>query len=46
MATAFIEPVLNKKTDVIRVYLPSDANTLLSMAEHATRGAGIRGVGG
>ncbi|MFJ8827724.1 phosphoketolase [Streptomyces sp. NPDC102467] len=30
----FIDHVLNKSPDVVRVYLPPDANTLLSVAEH------------
>ncbi len=30
----FIDHVVNKKADVIRVYLPPDANTLLSVADH------------
>jgi len=30
----FIDHVVNKKADVIRVYLPPDANTLLSVANH------------
>jgi xylulose-5-phosphate/fructose-6-phosphate phosphoketolase len=30
----FIDHVINKKADVIRVYLPPDANCLLSVAEH------------
>lgn len=30
----FIDLVLNKKADVVRVYLPPDANTLLCVAEH------------
>ena len=33
----FIDLVMNKKADVIRVYLPPDANTLLSVADHALR---------
>jgi xylulose-5-phosphate/fructose-6-phosphate phosphoketolase len=33
----FIDHVLNKKGDVIRVYLPPDANTLLSVADHCLR---------
>jgi xylulose-5-phosphate/fructose-6-phosphate phosphoketolase len=33
----FIDHVVNKKADVIRVYLPPDANTLLSCADHALR---------
>ena len=30
----FIDHVVNKKPDVIRVYLPFDANTLLAVSEH------------
>ncbi len=30
----FIDHVVNKKADVVRVYLPPDANTLLSVANH------------
>jgi xylulose-5-phosphate/fructose-6-phosphate phosphoketolase len=33
----FIDHVVNKKADVIRVYLPPDANTLLSTADHCLR---------
>ncbi|MGG6265905.1 phosphoketolase family protein [Leptolyngbya sp. AN03gr2] len=33
----FIDVVLNKKPSVIRVYLPPDANTLLSVADHCLR---------
>ena len=33
----FIDLVVNKKADVIRVYLPPDANTLLSVAGHCLR---------
>ena len=33
----FIDHVVNKKADIIRVYLPPDANTLLSVADHALR---------
>jgi xylulose-5-phosphate/fructose-6-phosphate phosphoketolase len=33
----FIDYVVNKKADVIRVYLPPDANTLLSVADHCLR---------
>jgi xylulose-5-phosphate/fructose-6-phosphate phosphoketolase len=33
----FIDHVVNKKADVIRVYLPPDANTLLSVADHCLR---------
>jgi xylulose-5-phosphate/fructose-6-phosphate phosphoketolase len=33
----FIDHVVNKKTEVVRVYLPPDANTLLSVADHCLR---------
>ena len=33
----FIDYVVNKKAEVIRVYLPPDANTLLSVADHCLR---------
>ncbi len=33
----FIDHVINKKADVIRVYLPPDANTLLSVGDHCLR---------
>jgi len=33
----FIDHVMNKKADVIRVYLAPDANTLLSVADHCLR---------
>ena len=33
----FIDLVVNKKAEVIRVYLPPDANTLLSVADHCLR---------
>jgi xylulose-5-phosphate/fructose-6-phosphate phosphoketolase len=33
----FIDHVVNKKADIIRVYLPPDANTLLSVADHCLR---------
>jgi xylulose-5-phosphate/fructose-6-phosphate phosphoketolase len=33
----FIDHVLNKKADVVRVYLPPDANCLLSVADHCLR---------
>ncbi|MEE8385784.1 MAG: phosphoketolase family protein, partial [Dehalococcoidia bacterium] len=34
----FIDHVVNKKADVVRVYFPPDANTLLSVADHCLRG--------
>ncbi len=33
----FIDHVVNKKADTIRVYLPPDANTLLSVTDHCLR---------
>ena len=33
----FIDHVVNKKAQVVRVYLPPDANTLLSVADHCLR---------
>ena len=33
----FIDHVANKKSDVVRIYLPPDANTLLSVADHCFR---------
>ncbi len=34
----FIDHVVNKKAEVVRVYLPPDTNTLLSVADHCLRG--------
>jgi xylulose-5-phosphate/fructose-6-phosphate phosphoketolase len=33
----FIDHVVNKKADIVRVYLPPDANTLLSVGDHCLR---------
>jgi xylulose-5-phosphate/fructose-6-phosphate phosphoketolase len=33
----FIDHVINKKADIVRVYLPPDANCLLSVADHCLR---------
>ncbi|WP_081892095.1 phosphoketolase family protein [Verrucomicrobium sp. BvORR106] len=33
----FLDHVINKKSEVIRVYLPPDANTLLSVTDHCLR---------
>jgi xylulose-5-phosphate/fructose-6-phosphate phosphoketolase len=33
----FIDLVVNKKADIVRVYLPPDTNTLLSVADHCLR---------
>lgn len=40
----FIDHVVNKKADVIRVYLPPDANTLLSVSDHCLRSRGYVNV--
>jgi xylulose-5-phosphate/fructose-6-phosphate phosphoketolase len=34
----FLDHVVNKKAEVVRVYLPPDANTLLSIVDHCLRG--------
>ncbi len=36
----FINSLLNKKGDIMRVYLPPDANCLLSTMDHCLRGTG------
>jgi xylulose-5-phosphate/fructose-6-phosphate phosphoketolase len=33
----FLDHVMNKKAEVIRIYLPPDANTLLSVTDHCLR---------
>ena len=33
----FIDHLMNKKADVVRIYLPPDANTLLSVGDHCLR---------
>jgi xylulose-5-phosphate/fructose-6-phosphate phosphoketolase len=33
----FVDHVVNKKAEIIRVYLPPDANTLLSVGDHCLR---------
>ncbi|AOS62418.1 phosphoketolase family protein [Actinoalloteichus hymeniacidonis] len=33
----FIDHVMNKKAEIVRVYLPPDANTLLSVTDHCLR---------
>jgi xylulose-5-phosphate/fructose-6-phosphate phosphoketolase len=33
----FIDLVANKKADVVRIYLPPDANTLLTVTDHCLR---------
>jgi xylulose-5-phosphate/fructose-6-phosphate phosphoketolase len=40
----FIDHVVNKKASVIRVYLPPDANTLLSVTDHCLRSVGYVNV--
>jgi len=40
----FIDHVVNKKSDIIRVYLPPDANCLLSTAEHCFRSRNLVNV--
>ena len=33
----FIDHVINKKSEIVRIYLPPDANTLLSVTDHCLR---------
>ena len=40
----FIDVVVNKKSSVVRVYLPPDANTLLCVAEECLRGRNVVNV--
>jgi len=40
----FIDHVVNKKADVIRVYLPPDANTLLVVLDHVLRSRNLVNV--
>ncbi len=40
----FIDHVVNKKAEVVRVYLPPDTNTLLSVADHCLRSVGYVNV--
>jgi len=40
----FIDHVVNKKPEVIRVYLPPDANTLLSVTDHCLRSRNLINV--
>jgi xylulose-5-phosphate/fructose-6-phosphate phosphoketolase len=40
----FLDVVSNKKADVVRVYLPPDANCLLSVADHCLRSRGYVNV--
>jgi len=40
----FLDVVLNKSADVCRIYLPPDANTLLSVGDHCLRSTGYVNV--
>ncbi|MBX5470747.1 MAG: phosphoketolase family protein [Thermoleophilaceae bacterium] len=40
----FIDHVVNKKAEIVRVYLPPDANCLLSVADHCLRTRGYVNV--
>ncbi len=40
----FIDHVMNKKADIIRVYLPPDANTLLVVADHCLKSRNLVNV--
>ena len=40
----FIDHVVNKKAEVVRVYLPPDANCLLSVADHCLRSRNLVNV--
>ncbi len=40
----FIDHVVNKKASVVRVYLPPDANTLLSVTDHCLRSRNLINV--
>jgi xylulose-5-phosphate/fructose-6-phosphate phosphoketolase len=40
----FIDHVLNKKAEIVRVYLPPDANTLLAVTEHCLRSRNLVNV--
>ena len=40
----FIDHVVNKKADIVRVYLPPDANCLLSVADHCLRSRNLVNV--
>jgi xylulose-5-phosphate/fructose-6-phosphate phosphoketolase len=40
----FLDVVVNKSPDVCRIYLPPDANTLLSVADHCLRSTGYINV--
>ena len=38
----FLDHVINKKADIVRVYLPPDANCLLSVFDHCLRSSALR----
>jgi len=40
----FIDHVLNKKAEIVRVYLPPDANTLLAVTDHCLRSRNLVNV--
>ncbi len=40
----FIDHVINKKADIVRVYLPPDANCLLSVTDHCLRSRNLVNV--
>jgi xylulose-5-phosphate/fructose-6-phosphate phosphoketolase len=40
----FIDHVLNKKAEIVRVYLPPDANTLLAITDHCLRSRNLVNV--
>ncbi|MEO9137751.1 MAG: phosphoketolase family protein [Jatrophihabitans sp.] len=40
----FLDHVLNKRAEVVRVYLPPDSNTLLSVTDHCLRSRGYVNV--
>ena len=40
----FLDLVLNKKAEIVRVYLPPDANTLLSVTDHCLQSRGYVNV--
>ncbi|MFI6586136.1 phosphoketolase [Embleya sp. NPDC050493] len=40
----FVDNVINKRPEVVRVYLPPDTNTLLSVGDHALRSRGLVNV--
>lgn len=41
---AFIDALLNKKSSIVRIYFPPDANSLLSVGEHCLRSHGYINV--